>query len=69
MTDKRAILGEWSSGADFVSNVVAGLLLGLFLDWWLGTSPSTSYGTATRRTTRLLISAPSRFRTSSSAGR
>ena len=39
MTTKRELLGEWSSGADFVSNVVAGLLLGLLLDWWLGTSP------------------------------
>lgn len=37
--NKRAILGEWSSGADFVSSIVAGLLLGLFLDWWLGTAP------------------------------
>ena len=37
--DKRAVLGEWSAGADFVSNIVAGLLLGLLLDWWWGTSP------------------------------
>jgi len=37
--DKRAIMGEWSVGGDFVSNVVAGLLLGLFLDWWWGTAP------------------------------
>lgn len=37
--DKRAVLGEWSAGADFVSTIVAGLLLGLFLDWWWGTAP------------------------------
>lgn len=37
--DKRAVLGEWSAGADFVSSIVAGLLLGLFLDWWWGTAP------------------------------
>lgn len=37
--DKRAVLGEWSAGADFVSTIVAGLLLGLLLDWWWGTAP------------------------------
>ena len=36
---KHELLGEWSAGADFVTNVVAGLLLGLFLDWWWGTGP------------------------------
>ena len=29
----------FSSGADLISSVVAGLLLGLGLDWWLGTRP------------------------------
>jgi len=31
--------GGWSSGVDLISSVVAGLLLGLGLDWLLGTEP------------------------------
>ncbi|MDJ0925541.1 MAG: AtpZ/AtpI family protein [Acidimicrobiia bacterium] len=37
--DRRSITGGFSSGADLISSVVAGLLLGLALDWWLGTWP------------------------------
>jgi len=36
---KEAITGGFSGGADFISYIVAGLLIGLFLDWVLGTSP------------------------------
>lgn len=34
-----AITGGFSSGADLISSIVAGLLIGLFLDWWLGIGP------------------------------
>ena len=37
--DRRSITGGFSSGVDLISSVVAGLLLGLGLDWWLGTEP------------------------------
>ena len=37
--EKRAVMGEWNAGADLVSNVVGGLLLGLFLDWVFGATP------------------------------
>ena len=37
--DSRSITGGFSPGADLISSVVAGLLLGLALDWWLGTRP------------------------------
>ena len=37
--DRRAVTGSFPSGVDFTSSVVAGLLLGLGLDWWLGTRP------------------------------
>ncbi len=37
--EKRSVTGGFSSGVDLISSVVAGLLLGLGLDWWLGTSP------------------------------
>jgi F0F1-type ATP synthase assembly protein I len=37
--DRRAITGGFSPGVDLISSVVAGLLLGLGLDWWLGTRP------------------------------
>lgn len=36
---KDAITGGFSGGADFISYIIAGLLIGLFLDWALGTSP------------------------------
>jgi F0F1-type ATP synthase assembly protein I len=36
---KEAITGGFSGGADFISYIVAGLLIGLFLDWILGTGP------------------------------
>ncbi len=31
--------GGLSQGTDFVSTALAGLAIGLFLDWWLGTAP------------------------------
>jgi F0F1-type ATP synthase assembly protein I len=37
--DRRSVTGGFSSGVDLISSVVAGLLLGLGLDWWLGTEP------------------------------
>lgn len=37
--EKGSVTGDFSSGADLISSVVAGLLLGFGLDWWLGTSP------------------------------
>jgi ATP synthase protein I len=37
--EKRSVTGGFSSGVDLISSVVAGLLLGLGLDWWLGTRP------------------------------
>lgn len=37
--DRSAITGGFSPGADLISSVVAGLLIGLGLDWWLGTRP------------------------------
>jgi F0F1-type ATP synthase assembly protein I len=36
---RAALAGANSSGLDFFSSVVAGLVLGLLLDWWLGTGP------------------------------
>jgi F0F1-type ATP synthase assembly protein I len=36
---REAITGGFSGGADFISYVVAGLAIGLFLDWVLGTAP------------------------------
>ena len=36
---KEAITGGFSSGADFFSYIIAGLLIGLFLDWVLGIAP------------------------------
>ena len=36
---RRTVSGGYSSGVDLISSVVAGLLLGLGLDWWLGTNP------------------------------
>jgi F0F1-type ATP synthase assembly protein I len=36
---KDAITGGFSGGADFISYIIAGLLIGLFLDWALGTTP------------------------------
>ena len=36
---RQAITGGLSSGGDLISTVVAGLLLGLGLDWWLSTKP------------------------------
>lgn len=35
----QAVSGGFSSGVDLISSVVAGLLLGLGLDWWLSTDP------------------------------
>jgi len=37
--ERQAIVGGLSSGGDLISSVVAGLLMGLGLDWWLGTRP------------------------------
>jgi ATP synthase protein I len=36
---KDAITGGWSSGVDLISSIVAGLLIGLGLDWLFGTQP------------------------------
>jgi F0F1-type ATP synthase assembly protein I len=36
---KETITGGFSGGADFISYIVAGLLIGLFLDWALSTTP------------------------------
>lgn len=35
----EAVTGGFSDGADFITYIVAGLLIGLLLDWLLGTSP------------------------------
>lgn len=32
-------VAEGSEAMDFISSIVAGLLLGLGLDWWVGSSP------------------------------
>lgn len=37
--DRGSVTGQFSSGVDLISSVVAGLVLGLGLDWWLGTRP------------------------------
>ena len=37
--DRAAVTGGFSSGVDLISSIVAGLLVGLGLDWWLGTRP------------------------------
>jgi F0F1-type ATP synthase assembly protein I len=37
--DRNSITGSFAPGVDLISSVVAGLLLGLGLDWWLNTSP------------------------------
>ncbi len=36
---KAAITGGFSGGADFISYIIAGLLIGLFLDWVIGSAP------------------------------
>ncbi len=37
--EQKAVTGGFSPSVDFISSVIAGLLLGLVLDWWLGTNP------------------------------
>ena len=37
--DRGSVTGGFSSGMDLISSVLAGLMLGLGLDWWLGTRP------------------------------
>ncbi len=37
---KDAITGGFSGGADFISYIISGLLIGLFLDWVLGIAPA-----------------------------
>ncbi|MEA2002720.1 MAG: AtpZ/AtpI family protein [Actinomycetota bacterium] len=37
--DRHSITGGFAPGVDLISSVIAGLLLGLGLDWWLNTSP------------------------------
>jgi ATP synthase protein I len=37
--NKEAITGGWSSGVDLISSIVAGLLIGLGVDWLFGTQP------------------------------
>jgi len=36
---REAITGGFSGNADLISYVVAGLLIGMFLDWVLGSAP------------------------------
>lgn len=36
---RAAVTGEFSQTADLISYIVAGLLVGLFLDWVLGIAP------------------------------
>ena len=36
---REAITGGFSKNADLLSYIVSGLLIGLFLDWILGTTP------------------------------
>ncbi len=36
---RGSMTGGWSSGVDLISSVVAGLLIGLGLDWLFGTEP------------------------------
>jgi len=36
---REAVTGTFSPRADLISTIVAGLLIGLFLDWLLGTAP------------------------------
>lgn len=37
--EKKAVTGELSPSMDFISSIIAGLLIGIALDWWLGTRP------------------------------
>jgi F0F1-type ATP synthase assembly protein I len=37
--ERSSVAGAFSPEADLVSSVIAGLLIGLALDWWLGTRP------------------------------
>ena len=39
MPERHSVTGGFSSGVDLISSVVAGLIVGLGLDWWLGTRP------------------------------
>ncbi len=36
---KEAVTGGFSGGADFISYIISGLLIGLLLDWVIGTTP------------------------------
>lgn len=40
VSQRQPSSGGFSTGVDLISSVVAGLLLGLALDWWLGTNPA-----------------------------
>lgn len=37
--DRHSVIGGFSPSVEFISSIIAGLLLGLLLDWWLGTRP------------------------------
>ena len=37
--DHGSVVGDWSTTSDFFGSIVAGLLLGLLGDAWLGTAP------------------------------
>ena len=37
--DRKAIVGGFSPSVDFLSSVLAGLLIGFVLDWLFGTRP------------------------------
>ena len=41
---REAVIGGFSGGADFISYIVAGLVIGLFIDWVLGTAPIMTIG-------------------------
>lgn len=36
---RESVTGNFSPSVDFISSVIAGLLIGLALDWWLDTRP------------------------------
>jgi ATP synthase protein I len=37
--DRKSVTGGFSPSVDFISSIIAGLLIGFGLDWWLDTRP------------------------------
>jgi F0F1-type ATP synthase assembly protein I len=37
---RESVTGGFSPSVEFISSVIAGLLIGLVLDWWLNTGPA-----------------------------